>query len=185
MKPLECLVFLRNVNSASYFDQMKGRGCRIIGSDDLRAVTPDAKNKTHYVIVDAVGVCENDKTTSKPLDRKPSVSLEKLLQMVAQGMVHEDIVSTLATRLARLPENRHERKETWSPDNPEGRWRRFSYEDLIKRDRVNLDITWLKDKTLEDDEDLSSPEVIAAEIVEDLQTALEQFSAIAAELEKR
>lgn len=102
VKPLECLLFLRNINSASYFEQMKGRGSRIIGTDDLQAVTPDAKDKTHFVIVDAVGVCENDKTNSKPLDRKPSVSLEKLLQMVAQGMVHADIVSALAARLARL-----------------------------------------------------------------------------------
>lgn len=102
VKPLECLLFLRNIKSASYFDQMKGRGCRIIGTDDLMAVTPDAKHKTHFVIVDAVGVCENDKSYSKPLDRKPSVSLEKVMQKVAQGMVHLDIVSTLAARLARL-----------------------------------------------------------------------------------
>ena len=102
VKPLECLLFMRNIKSASYFEQMKGRGSRVIGTDDLMAVTPDTKYKTHYVIVDAVGVCENDKTLSKPLDRKPSVSLEKVLQSVAQGMVHPDIVSTLAARLARL-----------------------------------------------------------------------------------
>ncbi|HBV95891.1 MAG: restriction endonuclease subunit R [Peptococcaceae bacterium BICA1-7] len=102
VKPLECLLFMRNIKSASYFEQMKGRGSRVIGSDDLMAVTPDTKYKTHFVIVDAVGVCENDKTFSKPLDRKPSVPLEKILQSVAQGMVHPDIVSTLASRLARL-----------------------------------------------------------------------------------
>ena len=77
VKPLECLLFMRNINSASYFEQMKGRGCRVIKSDDLLSVTPDAKQKTHFVIVDAVGVCETDKTTSKPLDRKPSVSAGK------------------------------------------------------------------------------------------------------------
>jgi type I restriction enzyme R subunit len=81
---------------------MKGRGSRIIGSDDLQSVTPDAKHKTHFVIVDAVGVCETDKTPSKPLDRRPSVSLKKVLQGVAQGIVHPDVVSTLAARLARL-----------------------------------------------------------------------------------
>ncbi len=102
VKPLECLLFMRNIVSASYFEQMKGRGCRIINSDDLKAVTPDAEHKTRYVIVDAVGVCLRDKTTSKPLDRKPSVSLKKLLQLVAQGMVHADVVSTLAARMARL-----------------------------------------------------------------------------------
>jgi len=102
VKPLECLLFMRMIRSASYFEQMKGRGSRIIGTDDLLAVTPDALHKTHYVIVDAVGVCEEDKTASKPLDRNPSVPLDKLLQMVAQGRVHPDIVSTLAARLARL-----------------------------------------------------------------------------------
>ena len=102
VKPLECLLFLRNVNSASYFEQMKGRGVRIIERDDLQGVTPDADAKTHFVIVDAVGVCERDKTDSKPLERQPSVSTEKLLQMAAQGMVHPDLVSSLASRLARL-----------------------------------------------------------------------------------
>jgi len=102
VKPLECLLFMRNIKSASYFEQMKGRGCRVISPDDLQSVTPDAKHKTRYVIVDAVGVCEQDKTCSKPLDRKPSVPLDKVLQTVAQGVVHADVVSTLAARLARL-----------------------------------------------------------------------------------
>lgn len=102
VKPLECLLFMRNINSASYFDQMKGRGCRIIKPDDLQAVTPDARQKTHYVIVDAVGVCERDKCASKPLDRKPSVSLEKILNTVAAGAASADICSTLAARLTRL-----------------------------------------------------------------------------------
>ena len=102
VKPLECLIFMRNINSASYFEQMKGRGCRVIKSDDLLSVTPDAKQKTHFVIVDAVGVCERDKTTSKPLDRKPSVSLEKILNTVAAGAVSDDLCSTLAARLTRL-----------------------------------------------------------------------------------
>lgn len=102
VKPLECLLFMRNINSASYFEQMKGRGCRIIGSDDLQSVTPDTKHKTRFVIVDAVGVCENDKTLFKPLDRKPTVTLEKILNTVAAGAVSDDICSTLGARLTRL-----------------------------------------------------------------------------------
>ncbi|HUG71699.1 MAG TPA: type I restriction-modification enzyme R subunit C-terminal domain-containing protein [Pirellulaceae bacterium] len=102
VKPLECLLFMRNINSWSYFEQMKGRGSRVIKSDDLQSVTPDAKHKTHFVIVDAVGVCERDKTASKPLDRKPSVPLDKLLKAVAAGMVNDDVVSTLVARLSRL-----------------------------------------------------------------------------------
>jgi len=112
VKALECLLFMRNVNSASYFEQMKGRGVRIISSDDLRGVTPDTHIKTHFVIVDAVGVCERDKTISQPLDRRPDVSLEKLLQTVAQGIVHADVVSSLGARLARLERGLSEDEKT-------------------------------------------------------------------------
>ena len=91
VKAIECLLFLRNINSASYFEQMKGRGVRIVDADTLQSVTPDAPQKSRFIIVDAVGVCENDKTSSKPLDRQPSVPIERLLQMAAQGMVHADL----------------------------------------------------------------------------------------------
>jgi len=77
------------------------------------------------------------------------------------------------------PGKRHLRKPTWTDDTPEGRWRSFDYEDLMKRDKVNLDIFWLKDKSLEDSDDLPDPDVLAQEIADDLQTALEQFTAIA------
>jgi type I restriction enzyme R subunit len=102
VKPLECLLFMRNVKSAAYFEQMKGRGVRVIDSDALRSVTPDADAKTHFVIVDAIGVSEQDKTATKPLDRQPSVPLDKILGMVAVGVATPDLVSTLAARLARL-----------------------------------------------------------------------------------
>lgn len=102
VKPLECLIFLRNIRSLGYFEQMKGRGCRVVDPDVLQGVTPDARNKTHFVIVDAVGVCEDPKTVTKPLDRKPSVPLDKVLNLVAAGAVSDDIVSTLAARLSRL-----------------------------------------------------------------------------------
>ena len=102
VKPLECLLFMRNINSAAYFEQMKGRGCRIVNADVLQSVTPDAHAKTRFVIVDAVGVTETEKTLSKPLDRQPSVPLDKILAAVGAGAVSEEIVSTLAARLARL-----------------------------------------------------------------------------------
>lgn len=102
VKPLECLLFMRNIRSLSYFEQMKGRGCRVIDSDTLQSVTPDAKHKTHFVIVDCVGVCEEEKSATKPLDRKPSIPLDKLLNLVAAGAADADLVSTLAARLARL-----------------------------------------------------------------------------------
>ncbi len=102
IRPLECLIFMRDVKSLLYFDQMKGRGTRVIDETDFHAVTNDAKNKTHFVIVDAVGVCETDKTDTRPLERKRSVSFEKLIQSVAVGIRDEDTLSSLAGRLARL-----------------------------------------------------------------------------------
>ena len=80
------------------------------------------------------------------------------------------------------PKNRHERKPTWSEENPQGPWRPYDYEDLLKRDKLNLDVFWLKDESLEDSANLPEPDVIAAEIVEDLQAALAQFAEIAGDL---
>ena len=102
IKPLECIIFMRNVRSQVYFEQMKGRGTRTISSTDLQAVTPDTHHKTHFVIVDAVGVCENDKTDSRPLERKQSVPFDKLLESVALGDQEIDTLTSLASRLARL-----------------------------------------------------------------------------------
>ena len=102
IKPLECIIFMRNVRSQVYFEQMKGRGTRTISSTDLQAVTPDAHHKTHFVIVDAVGVCESDKTDSRPLERKQSVPFDKLLESVALGNRDPDTLTSLAGRLARL-----------------------------------------------------------------------------------
>jgi len=102
IKPLEIVLFLRTVKSRSYFEQMKGRGVRVINPNDLQSVTPDAVAKTHFVIVDVAGVCEQDKTDSRPMERKPSVSLEKLLQAVALGNIETDVISSIAGRLARM-----------------------------------------------------------------------------------
>lgn len=103
VKPLECLVFLRDVRSRVYFEQMKGRGTRVLSPTDLQAVSgAEAQAKTHFVIVDAVGVCESDKTDSRPLDRKPTEKLESILLGVALGKRDDDTLTTLASRLARL-----------------------------------------------------------------------------------
>ena len=80
------------------------------------------------------------------------------------------------------PENRHNRKPTWPEGNPDGRWRAFDYEELINRDKASLDIFWLKDESLEDSENLPEPDVIAREIADDLESALEQFRLIAEDL---
>lgn len=102
IKPLECVIFMRDVKSRVLFEQMKGRGTRTISPDDLQGVTQDASYKTHCVIIDAVGVCENDKTDSRPLDRKKSVPFDKLLHSIALGNRDEDTLSSLVSRLSRL-----------------------------------------------------------------------------------
>jgi len=80
------------------------------------------------------------------------------------------------------PTNRHDRKPTWSEDNPGGRWRAYDYQDLVARDKASLDIFWLKDDSLSDSDKLPAPEVIAQEIVDDLEAALEQFRAVLEDL---
>ncbi|MCL1666718.1 DEAD/DEAH box helicase family protein [Elizabethkingia ursingii] len=102
VKPLEVLLFMRDVRSTNYFEQMKGRGTRTISSDKLKLVTKTADSKTHFVIVDAVGATKSKKTDSRPLERKPSIPLKDLLQAVTMGVREEDVFLSLANRLIRL-----------------------------------------------------------------------------------
>ena len=102
VKPVEVLIFLRDVRSELYFEQMKGRGVRSISNTDLRAVTPDADAKTRFVLIDAVGVAESAKTLSAPLDRDRKIGFDKLLERIAAGDHKDDAISTLAARLAML-----------------------------------------------------------------------------------
>jgi len=83
------------------------------------------------------------------------------------------------------PGNRHHRKPTWSAEKPDGRWRSFTYDELMQRDKLSLDISWLRDDSLEDAASLPSPDVIAAEIVADLRAALAQFEAIERDISRR
>ncbi len=102
VKPIEALLFMRQVRSANYFEQMLGRGTRVISQTDLKAVTPDAEHKTHFVIVDAVGVVEHPKVDVGTLDRVRSIPFDKLMEKAALGTATEDDLSSLAARLARL-----------------------------------------------------------------------------------
>jgi hypothetical protein len=90
----------------------------------------------------------------------------------------KDVGDVLIAPLA----EQHRRKAPWSPENPGGRWRAYSYDELIARDKVSLDIFWLRDESLDDSAKLPEPDLLAAEIVQDLQAALEQFAAIAEDL---
>lgn len=103
VKPIECLIFMRDVRSKNYFEQMKGRGTRTLGKDDLQKVTPSATgNKDHFVIVDAVGVTRSKKSDTRALERKPTVTLKELMMNVTLGARDEDTLTSLASRIIRL-----------------------------------------------------------------------------------
>ena len=122
VKPLECLLFMRDVRSRNYYEQMKGRGTRIITLDDLRKVTPTAKHtKDHFVIVDAVGVTKSIKSDSRPLEKKPGVPLKDLLGAIAVGNRDEDLYSSLANRLSRLEKQVTEQEKQQFSEKAEGK----------------------------------------------------------------
>ncbi|KQM77407.1 DEAD/DEAH box helicase family protein [Xylophilus sp. Leaf220] len=103
VKPLEVLLFMRDVRSKGYYEQMKGRGVRSLGFDDLQRVSNSADSaKTRFVLIDAVGVEKSLKTESRPLEKKPGMALKDLLQGVAMGHRDDDTVVSLANRLVRL-----------------------------------------------------------------------------------
>ncbi|MBE6814772.1 MAG: DEAD/DEAH box helicase [Ruminococcaceae bacterium] len=103
VKPIECLLFMRDVRSKNYFEQMKGRGTRTLDKDDLQKVSPSAtENKDHFVIIDAVGVTKSKKSETRTLERKPSVSMKELMMNVALGARDEDTLTSLANRVIRL-----------------------------------------------------------------------------------
>lgn len=122
VKPLECLLFMRDVRSRNYYEQMKGRGTRISTLDDLRKVTPTAKHtKDHFVIVDAVGVTKSIKSDSRPLEKKPGVPLKDLLGAIAVGNRDEDLFSSLANRLSRLEKQVTEQEKQQFSEKAEGK----------------------------------------------------------------
>jgi type I restriction enzyme R subunit len=122
VKPLECLLFMRDVKSKNYFEQMKGRGTRTIDLDSLRKVTPTAKfTKDHFVIVDAIGVTKSLKTDSRPLEKKPGVPLKDLLQAIAVGAREEELFTSLANRLTRLDKQITEKEKKQFAEKANGK----------------------------------------------------------------
>lgn len=103
VKPIECLVFMRDVRSKNYFEQMLGRATRTLNKEDLQKVSPSApERKMGYVIIDAVGVTKSQKTTSRQLERNPNVSLKDLMMSVVLGAHDDDTLTSLASRLIKL-----------------------------------------------------------------------------------
>jgi type I restriction enzyme R subunit len=122
IRPLEVLLFMRDVKSKSYYEQMKGRGTRTCSVEELKAKgTPTAKySKDHFVIIDAIGVEQSQKTDSRPLEKAPGVSLKDIMQSVAMGNTSEDMLTTLANRLIRLEQQLKDKDKTTFSEKAEG-----------------------------------------------------------------
>lgn len=122
VKPLECLLFMRDVKSKNYFEQMKGRGTRTFGYEDLKKVTPSAFSaKTHFVVVDAAEVTKSVKTDSRPLERKRSTPMKELLDAVTMGKKDEDLFTSLANRLARLEQQLTDKEKDTFKEKAKGK----------------------------------------------------------------
>lgn len=163
VKPLECLLFMRDVKSRNYFEQMKGRGTRTIDLDSLRKVTPTAKfTKDHFVIVDAIGVTASLKTDSRPLEKKPGVPLKELLQAVAVGARDEELFTSLANRLTRLDKQIDEKQRKKFTEKSGGK----TISQVVKAllNAYNPDVVEELKLTIENKMRGDSPDVIKSEI---------------------
>lgn len=131
IRPLEVLLFMRDVKSRSYYEQMKGRGTRTCSVEELKAKgTPTAKySKDHFVIIDAIGVEQSQKTDSRPLEKAPGVSLKDVLTSVAMGNTSEDMLTTLANRLIRLERQLTEKDKAKFAENANG----FTINHIVKQ----------------------------------------------------
>ena len=122
---------------------------------------------------------ERDTLDQEALDLRPRTNQHFTLK--TDPLKREDLDEFVACY---NPSNRHNRKPSWSDKKPDGRWRAYEYDELIARDKASLDIFWLKDDSLEDSANLPNPDIIAQEIVDDLEAALEQFRLITNDLGK-
>lgn len=131
IRPLEVLLFMRDVKSRSYYEQMKGRGTRTCSVEELKAKgTPTAKySKDHFVIIDAIGVEQSQKTDSRPLEKAPGVSLKDVLQSVAMGNTSEDMLTTLANRLIRLDQQLKDKDKTAFSEKANG----LNIKEIVKK----------------------------------------------------
>jgi len=168
VKPLECLLFMRDVKSRNYFEQMKGRGTRVINFDDLKKVSPSAKiTKDHFVIVDAIGVTKSLKTDSRPLEKKPGVPLKDLLGAVAVGARDEDLFTSLANRLTRLDKQITEKEKKQFEEKSGGIPLSTVVKDLLNA--YNPDTVEAIEQKVRDEMRDEAPVIIEAEINQRLE----------------
>jgi len=168
VKPLECLLFMRDVKSRNYFEQMKGRGTRVINFDDLKKVSPCAKMaKDHFVIVDAIGVTKSLKTDSRPLEKKPGVPLKDLLGAVAVGARDEDLFTSLANRLTRLDKQITEKEKKQFEEKSGGKSLTQVVKDLLNA--YNPDTVEAIEQKVREEKPGEAPALIEAEINQRLE----------------
>lgn len=176
VKPIECLMFMRNIKSRNYFEQMIGRGTRTLGKDDLQRVTPAAKtNKTHFVIVDTVGVFDTEKSDSRPLERKKSTSFKDLMMQTVMGDHGEDNLISLANRLTRLDKELNDSEQKRIAEHNSG----LPLKDTVKKlfDALNPDKYIEKAKAMfgQSDENEIANEQIEAAKQELVKQAVQPF----------
>ena len=156
VKPLEVLLFMRDVKSVNYFEQMKGRGTRTINNDSLQMVSRTAKSKTHFVIVDAIGATKSKKTDSRPLERQPTVSLKDLLGAVSMGIADEDLFLSLSNRLIRLEKQITENEKDKVLEFSRGKNLKqitkelisaYDQDEIDNRAQIEIDKTPIQDRT--------------------------------------
>jgi type I restriction enzyme R subunit len=177
VKPLECLLFMRDVKSKNYFEQMKGRGTRTIGLDDLKKVTPSARfTKDHFVIVDAIGVTRSLKTDSRPLEKKPGVPLKDLLGAIAVGARDEDLFTSLASRLVRLEKQITEKEKKQFEEKSGG----LSIGQVAKNllHAYNPDILEEVERKVQREHFDSSPSEVECRYIEEIKALQEKAAAV-------
>ena len=167
IKPVEVVFFMRNVRSRNFFEQMKGRGVRTISTTDFNAVTPDAHNKDRFVIVDAVGVTETELSDSFTLDRRPTVPFDKLLDLVGMGDRDPDVLSSLASRLARLDRHLTPRDREAIEDASHGVPLQTLVSDLVKAADPDAALDAARQSTEQDDPPESAVAEARRQLLED------------------
>lgn len=168
VKPLECLLFMRDVKSRNYFEQMKGRGTRVIDYDDLKKVSPSAKiTKDHFVIVDAIGVTKSLKTDSRPLEKKPGTPLKDLLSFIVFGARDEDLFTSIANRLTRLDKQITDKEKRKFTEKSGGKTVSDVVKDLLNA--YNPDTIESITNKVETENKGSSPEAIEKSIEKELE----------------
>ncbi len=178
IRPLEVLLFMRDVKSRSYYEQMKGRGTRTCSLEELQLTgTRAAKfTKDHFVIIDAVGVEESQKTDSRPLEKKPGVSLKELLEGIAMGNKDEDMLTTLANRLIRLDKQINEKEKAAFAEKAGGKTINQVVKQLLNAyDADTIENLELKIKNENPD---ASPAVLHSTFITQHSTLIEQSTAL-------